>query len=335
MPQSTPIFLPAASAQARMNTLGAQGTPFVFVIDYLCTKALVQTMDEVDAEQLLFDFDGFTNRPQTLAPELPEQVRWESFPESFESYAAAFEVVKNHILAGNSFLTNLTRCTPISTDISLRSLFLSSRAKYRLWLKDSFALFSPEIFVRIDEQGLISSFPMKGTMDAGLPHAERLLLDDAKEAAEHATIVDLIRNDLSMVARGVCVKRYRYIDRLTTNRGELLQTSSEIQGQLPDGFCNRLGDILFRLLPAGSITGAPKAKTMEIIAQAEGYERGFYTGVMGYYDGHRLDSAVMIRFVEQDADGRLFYKSGGGITCNSDPRSEYEEMKQKIYAPIY
>ena len=73
---------------------------------------------------------------------------------------------------------------------------------------------------------------------------------------------------------------------------------------------------------------------MSIIEEAEGYERGFYTGVMGYCDGKNLDSAVMIRFIEQEA-GRLYYKAGGGITSKSDLQSEYNEMIQKIYVPIY
>ena len=138
---------------------------------------------------------------------------------------------------------------------------------YKLWLKDRFVCFSPEIFVRI-EKGKIKSFPMKGTIDATLPDAEQLLMQDTKEAAEHATIVDLIRNDLSMVSEHVEVTSYRYIDRLQTNKGPILQTSSEICGTLPEDYTAHLGDIIFRLLPAGSITGAPKPKTVEIIAQA-------------------------------------------------------------------
>ena len=146
--------------------------------------------------------------------------------------------------------------------------------------------------------------------------------------------VDLIRNDLSIVASHVRVERYRYIDVLQTNRGPILQTSSEICGELPEDYKRQLGDILFSMLPAGSITGAPKKKTMQIIREAEGYERGFYTGITGYFDGDNMDSAVMIRFVEQEADG-MYFKSGGGITFKSDAHSEYEEMKQKIYVPIY
>ena len=98
-----------------------------------------------------------------------------------------------------------------------------------------------------------------------------------------------------MVSEHVTVASYRYIDRLQTNKGPILQTSSEICGMLPGDYTKRLGDILFSLLPAGSITGAPKPRTMQIIAEAEGYERGFYTGVMGCYADGRLDSAVMIR----------------------------------------
>ena len=139
---------------------------------------------------------------------------------------------------------------------------------------------------------------------------------------------------MSIVADRVSVSRYRYIDELQTNRGTILQTSSEIQGILPDNYLENLGNIIFRLLPAGSITGAPKTKTMQIISEAETYERGFYTGVMGYFDGNNLDSAVMIRFVEQEGD-RMYFKSGGGITCRSEAQSEYHEMKQKIYVPIY
>ena len=73
---------------------------------------------------------------------------------------------------------------------------------------------------------------------------------------------------------------------------------------------------------------------MDIIEEAENYERGFYTGIMGYCDGRTLDSAVMIRFLEQEGEN-LYYKSGGGITSKSDLQSEYNEMIQKIYVPIY
>ena len=236
-------------------------------------------------------------------------------------------------MAGNSFLANLTCKVPVDTNLSLEEIFSRAHAPYRLWVKDRFVCFSPEIFVRIHD-GCISTYPMKGTIDATLPDARRRLFEDKKEAAEHATIVDLLRNDLSQHATQVTVRRYRYFDRLTTHRGALWQTSSEIEGRLPDDYRSRLGDILLDMLPAGSITGAPKPKTMDIIAEAEGYDRGFYTGVAGWFDGDDMDSCVLIRFVEQEG-GRLYFKAGGGITFQSDMHSEYEEMKQKIYVPIY
>ena len=260
-------------------------------------------------------------------------LHWQPFAESFSSYQRSFNIVRQNILAGNSFLTNLTCRTPVETNLTLNDIYFHSKAIYKLWIKDRFTVFSPEIFVRI-HQGKISSYPMKGTIDASIPFAAQLLMNDPKETAEHATIVDLIRNDLSMVANRVSVSRYRYMDRLQTNRGAIFQTSSEIQGILPENYQEHLGDIIFRLLPAGSITGAPKRKTMQIIQEAETYDRGFYTGVMGYSDGIDLDSAVMIRFVEQEGE-KMYFKSGGGITCQSDVESEYNEMKQKVYVPIY
>ena len=260
-------------------------------------------------------------------------IHWQPSAESFYSYQRSFNIVRQNILAGNSFLTNLTCRTPVDTNLTLKDIYYHSKAIYKLWVKDTFTVFSPEIFVRI-HQGKISSYPMKGTIDASIPSAAQLLMNDPKEAAEHATIVDLIRNDLSMVANQVSVSRYRYIDTLQTNQGAILQTSSEIQGILPENYPEHLGELIFRLLPAGSITGAPKKKTMQIIREAETYDRGFYTGIMGYSDGINLDSAVMIRFVEQEGE-KMYFKSGGGITCQSDAESEYNEMKQKVYVPIY
>ena len=321
----------------QINQLGQSRRPFLFIINYLQDASYVEEVERVDSSEILYDLNGFTNQSslnKSVVPSaLKESVYWNSFLESFESYLRSFDIVQRNIFAGNSFLTNLTCCTPIETNLSLKDIFLRSKAMYKLWVRDQFTVFSPEIFIRI-QQGKICSYPMKGTLDASLPSAVRQLMDDPKEAAEHATIVDLIRNDLSIVADRVSVSRYRYIDELQTNRGTILQTSSEIQGILPDNYLENLGNIIFRLLPAGSITGAPKTKTMQIISEAETYERGFYTGVMGYFDGNNLDSAVMIRFVEQEGD-RMYFKSGGGITCRSEAQSEYHEMKQKIYVPIY
>lgn len=327
-------------AVKRINNLGVLRRPFIFIINYLQDASYVEEISSVDPTELLYNLNGFTNQStsdksneNSFLNNKKEYIRWQSFPESFDIYRHSFNIVQRNIFAGNSFLTNLTCRTPIETNLTLQDIYFSSKAIYKLWLKDLFTVFSPEIFVRI-QQGKISSYPMKGTIDASIPDASRLLMDDPKEAAEHATIVDLIRNDLSMVANQVSVSRYRYIDTLQTNQGAILQTSSEIQGVLPDDYQEHLGEIIFKLLPAGSITGAPKKKTMQIIQEAENYDRKFYTGIMGYFDGENLDSAVMIRFVEQEGE-KMYFKSGGGITCQSDVESEYNEMKQKVYVPIY
>ena len=208
-------------------------------------------------------------------------------------------------------------------------IFNNSKAKYRLLIKDKFVCFSPESFIKINKRK-IYSFPMKGTADATTPDAEKTLLSDVKESAEHATIVDLIRNDLSKVATKVKVDKYRYIDYISNNTGRIIQTSSQISGILSNNYTQHLGDIIASQLPAGSITGAPKKKTVEIIDEAENFQRGYYTGTMGICTNGNIDSAVMIRFIEKK-DKEYVFKSGGGITSKSDCNKEYDEIKQKIY----
>lgn len=326
-------FCKKEEAVRHINQLGVSRQPFVFAVDYKQESVWVAEPKDVDPDELLYDLNGFTNLAWETVEWPDKEVEWKIDPVSYQSYARSFRIVTDHIHAGNSYLVNLTCATPVQTNWTLKEVFVSSRAPYKLWMKDRFVVFSPEIFVRMEE-GFIYSYPMKGTIDASLPDAREQILADSKEEAEHATIVDLIRNDLSQVATEVTVSRYRYTDELLTNRGRLLQVSSEIRGKLTENWQASLGEIIFSLLPAGSITGAPKKKTMEIIAEAETFQRGFYTGVMGYFDGQKLDSAVMIRFLEQQGE-QLLFKSGGGITSKSDLLNEYNEMKQKVYVPIY
>jgi para-aminobenzoate synthetase component 1 len=110
--------------------------------------------------------------------------------------------------------------------------------------------------------------------------------------------------------------------------------SSEISGDVKPEFQCKIGSLLQKILPAGSILGAPKPKTLEVILEAENYKRGFYTGVAGYFDGENLDSCVMIRFIQQNGEN-LTFRSGGGITHLSKLADEYQEMKNKIYVPIH
>lgn len=234
---------------------------------------------------------------------------------------------------GNTYLLNLTFPTLIDLyPDSLLTIFLSSQAPFKLFFKDQFIVFSPERFIKI-ENNRIKTYPMKGTIDAAIPEAKKRILANAKEMAEHTMVVDLLRNDLSIVAKQVGVNRFRYVDKIRTGGRELLQVSSEISGILRPHWQDRIGDILFALLPAGSISGTPKKKTIEIIKTVEEYERGFFSGVFGYFDGHQLDSAVMIRFIEKRGS-QFIYKSGGGITIDSDIDSEYQEMLDKIYIPV-
>jgi para-aminobenzoate synthetase component 1 len=175
---------------------------------------------------------------------------------------------------------------------------------------------------------------MKGTIDASLTDAENVILSDEKELSEHVTIVDLIRNDLSAVAKNVDVNRFRYVEKIETSQKDLLQVSSEIVGDLSGDYASGIGSILVSLLPAGSVSGAPKKKTLQIIREAEKERRGYYTGVFGYFDGINLDSAVMIRFIEQEGE-QFYYRSGGGITAQSEAEKEYQEVIDKIYVPVY
>jgi len=342
------------TALQKMNDYGKNGIPFLFVLDYELQNPIVLKLSEVEQAGIRFNFNGisggigenFTSVPKKQ-PDLfrkstsvpisgqsnsPLSPIISSNPISFEDYLRSFNIIQHHLQAGNAYLTNLTFSTEIQLDLSLQSVYEQSQAKYKLSIRDNLVVFSPEIFVQI-KAGVISTFPMKGTIDATLPNAKEIILNDEKELAEHITVVDLLRNDLSRVASSVRVNRFRYIDKITTNQGSLLQVSSEISGYLAEDWHSRLGEIIFNLLPAGSITGAPKKRVQEIITEAEIEPRGFYTGVCGLFDGENLDSGVMIRYIEQ-RDNRFYYRSGGGITMDSDPAQEYQELKDKIYIPL-
>lgn len=314
-----------------MNELGKKEIPFLFILDYYLKSPLIIPLNEVDHTKIQYNINGVTNSSQNI-PKPLGRFDFEVFPVSKSRYIDAFNLVQKHIQHGDSFLLNLTMPSKIKTNLSLMEIYNHTEAKYKIWFKNNFVVFSPEIFIRTKD-GMISSYPMKGTIDATLPNAENNLLNNDKELAEHFTIVDLIRNDLSMVSKNVRVKRFRYIDKVETNRGSLLQMSSEIVGELPDNYQSQIGEIIISMLPAGSISGAPKKKTLEIIKEAENYDRGYYTGICGIFDGRDIDSGVMIRYIEETEDG-LTYKSGGGITFQSNVDEEYEELIHKIYIPV-
>ncbi len=299
------------------------------MIDFEMENAFASPLDQIDPDLIQYNFRGFTNSKNTI-PQRHTFVN--KNPPSLQEYQKRFNKVMAHLNRGDSFLTNLTIRTELVTDQGLEELHQAARAKYKLFVKDSFIVFSPEPFIQIKDDRIFS-FPMKGTIDASIPDAKEIILNDEKELSEHITIVDLIRNDLSQVASRVEVTKFRYVEELRTTDKILLQVSSEIMGHLRGDYWSRIGDILVSLLPAGSVSGAPKASTLEIIRDAEGEKRGYYTGVCGYFDGTTLDSAVMIRFIEK-VDGSLYYRSGGGITAKSSLVKEYQEAIEKIYVPV-
>ncbi len=306
------------------------GIPFLFVVNFDARLGIIQTLHDANPSEILFDFNGITNSPPNSAKNHPPDLN--ARPENFQVYLSKFNRIQKEIHKGNTYLLNLTCKTPLNEDINLKSLFLAASAPYKLWIKDLFTVFSPESFIRI-EGDRISTFPMKGTRIKEGEESRESLLSDSKETAEHATITDLLRNDLGRVCEKVEVKRYRYIDEIRTHGKTLLQVSSEISGILLPEFRNHPGSLLEKILPAGSVTGAPKDKTVEIIKDVEGFDRGWFTGIMGISDGKKTDTGVMIRFVENDNE-KLFFKSGGGITFQSKAHDEYNEMIQKIYVPI-
>jgi para-aminobenzoate synthetase component I len=316
--------------EKRLNEWGRTQVPFLFLIDFEMEKPKTWRLDQVISEEILFSINGFSNADDDYT--VLNDIQLNAVPVSFEEYREKFKKVHERISYGDSFLVNLTTKSQIQINASLLDLFYASDAKYKCLLKNEFLCFSPETFVQIKNKK-ISSYPMKGTIDASIFNAEQNLIEDKKELAEHITIVDLIRNDLSRVATNVTINRFRYIDEIKSRDKKLLQASSEVTGDLPENYAERLGSIIISLLPAGSISGAPKPKTIEIIKEVEKEKRGYYTGVFGYFDGKNLDSGVIIRYIEQNKDER-FYRSGGGITSQSNVLDEYNEVIQKIYVPV-
>jgi len=258
-----------------MNELGAAGKPFVFLVDFEMNKIIVTQVSDL-GEDLMMSLPGFRHEPPTPAPKTANE--WTPLPMPYQQYAASYDKVLQEINLGNTFLLNLAHPTPLSYSGTLADIYHAATAKYKVCLADQFVMFSPETFITI-EDGHIYTYPMKGTIDSSVPEALELILANQKELAEHYTIVDLLRNDLSIVAKEVEVTRFRYPDYVNTTQ-----------------------------------------------------DRGYYTGVCGYFDGARMDTGVMIRYVEQTAYGYQ-YRSGGGITFQSDCATEYREMLQKIYLP--
>ena len=307
-----------------LNTLGKKREPFLFISDFKAQKLeviLLKDLAQSDIEFSIQENYTYKEHPHTLSFKAPD----------LKSYKLKFDRVIEKIKSGETYILNLTQATKIESTQTLKEIYALANAHYKLRFKDKFVCFSPEKFIQI-KKNIISTFPMKGTIDASLKDAEKKILEDTKEMAEHIMIVDMLRNDLSIVSTNVRVEKFRYISKIDSGKKSLLQVSSHISGDLEENWQENIGSILQELLPAGSISGAPKKSTLEIIDQVEEYERGFFSGVFGVFDGESLDSGVMIRFVEKTKKG-LIYKSGGGITLDSNISLEYNELLDKIYLP--
>ena len=307
-----------------LNTLGKQRKPFLFISDFKAQKLEVILLENLQKEDVEFSINE-----NYSCVEHSHYLK--KYPIQFKEYEGKFDRVIEKIKSGDTYILNLTQETKIDSKLSLKEIYSLANAHYKLRFKDKFVCFSPEKFIQIKGEK-IHTYPMKGTIDASLSNAKEQILNNQKEMAEHIMIVDLLRNDLSIMATDVKVEEFRYITEVEAGDKKLLQVSSHISGYVGENWHENIGTILESVLPAGSISGAPKKSTLEIIEDIEEYERGFFSGVFGVYDGESFDSGVMIRFIEKTQTSYL-YKSGGGITLDSEVKLEYNELQEKIYLP--
>ena len=191
---------------------------------------------------------------------------------------------------------------------------------------------SPEVHVRLTD-GLVEIRPIAGTRKRGATHAEDLVLEkellaDEKERAEHLMLVDLARNDIGRVCRygSVKVPEMMVIERYS----HVMHIVSQVEGQIAPG--KDAYDLMRATFPAGTVSGAPKIRAMQIIAQYEPSQRGIYAGALGYfgYDGN-MDTCIMLRTALLK-DGLIHIQAGAGIVADSVPASEYQETVSKASA---
>lgn len=311
--------------QNKLNHYGSLREPFLFLISYDMKNDDFILLKDLKNQNIKYEIN------QHISSKSNEKIKLLKEPISFETYKKKFDILQEHIKAGNTYLLNLTCKTKIKTNLIIDEIYEKAQARFKIKYKNEFVSFSPERFVEIKDNR-IYTYPMKGTIDSSIQNAKEIILADEKEMAEHTMVVDLLRNDLSIVSKEVRVDDFRYIDEINAGENKLLQVSSQISGKLTNNWNEHIGNIFNKLLPAGSITGTPKKKTVDILKEVENYDRGFYTGIAGVYDGKELETFVLIRFIEKSSS-RLYYKSGGGITCDSDAKAEYEELIHKIYIP--
>ncbi|MDP3968233.1 MAG: anthranilate synthase component I family protein [Nocardioides sp.] len=259
-------------------------------------------------------------------------------------YATAYAEVQERLHAGDSYEVNLTYRVPGPTDpdedpaaayLRLRAL---NPAPYAGFLQHAvpgagvhLLSSSPERFAVVDRHGWVETKPIKGTTLRGATAAEdaaqaERLATDEKFRAENLMIVDLLRNDVGLVSDPGTVEVPVLME--VESYASVHQLVSTVRGRLRAGTSTVAA--LRALFPAGSMTGAPKLRTMEIIANVEDTPRGVYAGAFGWIAGDgRADLGVVIRSWVRDADGRWELGTGGGITVGSDPETEHAESRWK------
>ena len=255
-------------------------------------------------------------------------------------YLDAVTRVREYIIAGDIFQANLSQRfdAPLEEDPwhlyrRLREVNPAPYAAYLEFGGVAVASASPERFLQLDPTGRVETRPIQGTRPRGAtPEQDAALapslLASTKDRAENLMIVDLLRNDLSRACRPGTVRvpelfvleQYRTVHHLV----------STVEGRLQAG--TDAADLLAATFPGGSITGAPKVRAMEIIAELEPSRRGVYCGSIGYWScTGALDTSIVIRTLVA-AGGRLYFSAGGGIVADSDPEQEYQETLHKARA---
>lgn len=260
---------------------------------------------------------------------------------SRDQFRAMVERAKSHIHEGDIFqiVPSNQLSAPFEGSLldTYRVLRVTNPSPYMFYLSGTdieIAGASPETLVRL-ENGVLHTFPLAGTRPRGTSdeedlRLERELLADPKELAEHNMLVDLGRNDLGRVSRfgSVQVERLRDIERYS----HVMHIASNVRGELRED-CDAL-DAIAAVLPAGTLSGAPKIRACQLIGEMEGVKRGVYGGAIGYLDfTGNMDVCIGIRLAFAQ-DGRVFVRAGAGIVADSVPDNEYQECLNKAGATL-
>ncbi len=299
---------------------------------------------DINYEQAIKELDNMTALVKAAVPASPASSKLLSpfTPlHSKEEYCAIVNKVKHYIYEGDIFQAVPSNRRSASFEGSLlnayRILRTTNPSPYMFFLKfEELELTgaSPETLVRL-QNGNLSTFPIAGTKPRGSCEAEdaraiEALLEDEKELAEHNMLVDLGRNDLGKISRfgSVEVKDYLSIRKFS----HVIHLESKVVGQLREGL-DQL-DAITALLPAGTLSGAPKIRACQIINEVEGHRRGIYGGAIGYIDfTGNMDTCIAIRFAVLK-NNTVYVQSGGGVVADSVPEAEFIETQNKAQAVI-